>query len=108
HTTFLDAYTGVTDNGASQFGSVSDWADSYFAVDTDTHDRDFGRTEGPLDHALNTDITWLDPNKTLIPIPCYTTAGSNPLVLDQICSYEAASLHRWPYDFYLETIVSGQ
>lgn len=106
HTTFLDAFTGATDNGGSQYGSASDWADSYFNVDVDTYDKAVGWTEGPLDHARNVDITWLDPNKVLIPILCPSvTAGSTSPILDQICSYEATSFHRWPYDFYYQTIL---
>lgn len=101
HTTFLDPYLDLDYNGHSWYGANADWADCYYALDTET--RNF--TDGPLAGAYNVDVTWVDPDKTLNPIACASiTAESTPPVLDMICSHQAVSSHEWPHQFYLKSI----
>jgi hypothetical protein len=99
HTTFLDAYTGVQDGGRVEYGEYSQWADSYFAVDDETLDPYVGRTDGPLVHAYNVDVTWLDPN-ALSGVDVVYSAGSTP-------AFQVFSSHGWPIQFYQDTITGG-
>ena len=99
HTTFLDAYTGVEDGGRVEYGEYSQWADSYFAVDNETADPLVGRTDGPLVHAYNVDVTWLDPN-ALSGIDVVYSADSTP-------AFQVFSSHGWPIQFYQDTITGG-
>ncbi len=103
-TTFLDPYLGLDYHGLSEYGRNADWADCYFS-----HDNQTGSfTEGPLAHAYNVDVTWVDGDKTTLPVPCpSTTAESTPPVLDQICGYQAWSSHDWPHEYYLDTVLGA-
>jgi len=87
--TFLDPFMGFTGAKRSVYGSHADWADSYCAHD-DLTDLPFSYTEGPLPHARNVDVTWLDPNRVEQEIA--------PGV------FQAVSTHGWPVDFYKGTI----
>jgi hypothetical protein len=103
HTTFLDAYTGVEDGGRVEYGQYSQWADSYFAVDNGTGDallgRTDGRTDGPLVHAYNVDVTWLDPS-ALSGVDVVYSSDSTP-------AFQVFSSHGWPIQFYQDTITGG-
>ncbi len=96
HTTFLDPYTSLTYGGKGKYGRDANWTDSYFSRDTETV-----LTEGPLDHAYNVDVTWLDPNKRQI-----TIFQSNPLFNVQPC-YSTKTSHAWPHEFYLKTLLQS-
>ena len=103
HTTFLDPYLDLNYYGRSWYGSNADWADCYYALDTETANY----TDGPLSYAYSVDVTWLDPNKTVTQIPCSSsTADSTAPVLDHYCSTTALSSHDWPHYFYSNSIVS--
>ena len=93
HTTFLDAFAGITAAGRSQYGKGSDWSDSYFAIDAET----FGKTDGRLDNAYNVDVTWCDLNHGWGSVNC-----SSDLIVGT-CQ-QAISTHGWPYRFYQVTI----
>ena len=99
HTTFLDAYIGITYGGRSRYGVTADWADHYFTLDADTHDYlFFGRTASKLDHAYNIDISWLDPNK--ISLGRYRSTAGGGI---EEC-FETATSHGWPHEFYSDTV----
>lgn len=94
HATFLDAYTRIFHNDREKYGDGADWADSYFSRDTETG----SFTEGPLDHAYNVNITWLDPNKG--PLDAY---GSSMGFSIESCRVTTTT-HGWPTRFYANTI----
>ena len=100
HSTFLDPYTGVWDFGRSEYGKSSTWSDCYFSIDTETYDPLVGRTEGPIDHAYNVDVGWLDANKTVVGY-----SDSEYVVGGVPCG--AISSHGWPHDYYLRTILNN-
>jgi len=101
HCTFLDPYLSLLLVGANVYGANADWSDCYFVQDlTGTF------TSGSLANAYDVDVTWVDPQKTIIPVPCAsTTAESTPPVLDQICSYQAWSSHGYPINFYMGSVL---
>jgi hypothetical protein len=113
HTTLLDPYTDWTDAQRSVYGLHANWADNYFDCSSDTYDVDvqdatrvfgqYGRTDGPLAHAYNVDVTALDPTVTQMPVWCTTSSsGSTP------CRYQPYSTHGWPITFYENTIGNAQ
>src|SRR5205823_2290376 len=97
HTTFLDAYVGATGSHRSVYGNGSDWTDSYFCHDLDTLGEYSAFTEGPLDHAYNVDVTFLDPLVTRCD-PSQTSSGST---IPYFCN---TSTHSWPHEFYTQTV----
>src|SRR5206468_999297 len=90
------------------YGKDSDWSDNYFSKDIwDTLESALlspspSLTEGPLTHAYNVDVTWLDPAKNVQPFYC-SSPSSTPATLTA-CGYQALSTHWWPHDFYTNSI----
>ena len=94
--TFLDPYLSLVPSvGREKYGQHADWSDCYFASDN------FGRfTQGPLDHAYNVDVGWVDPGKSVIgyAYDWEFVVGGGP------CA--ALSSHGWPHDYYHWTITN--
>ena len=99
HLTFLDAYTGFSGMQRSYYGYGADWCDSYFSHDFWTSGEIAPYTEGPLEHARNINVTYLDGNKSAVQVFASSTLGG----ANQYC-YQTASSHGWPYEFYQNTI----
>ena len=95
HTTFLDPFLGVKQGGRASYGEYSDWSDNYFSYSPDSGDGVLPWTYGPMANAHNVDVTWLDPQKTILPI--YSLQSPVP-------TYAAKSTHGWPITFYQNTI----
>ncbi len=93
HTTFLDAYVGITGRERSSYGTGADWSDSYIAIDPET----FGKTDAQLDNAYNVDVSWLALDRRLGFVNC--SAGG----FEATCA-QAFSTHDWPYRYYGATI----
>ena len=96
HCTFLDPYLSVVWGlGRVTYGQHADWSDCYFANDITG-----GLTQGPLDHAYNVEVGWLDDDKTVIGYSSDRefVVGGGP------CA--ALSSHGWPHDYYLRTILN--
>ncbi|MDO8590680.1 MAG: SUMF1/EgtB/PvdO family nonheme iron enzyme [bacterium] len=100
HTTFLDPYVGFRYGGREKYGLVANWADNYFAYDTETFDDIVGKTQGSLDHTYNVDVTFLDTLWEKIQVTSSTSSGD----VSQTC-YQKATTHSWPYQFYTNTIL---
>lgn len=106
HTTFLDPYTGATDDRRGFYGQHSDWSDNYFTFSTDTKDHWalFGRrTFGRLPNSHNVDVTGLDPASGLFAVylPSESSTPAAP-------TYVPVSTHGWPYTFYTATVPTNQ
>ena len=103
HETFLDPYTEfITLAGQQVYGANADWSDSYSA-----NDWTGPSTGGGLVDAFNVDVSWVDPDHTLTPIPCpSSTGGSTPPLLENVCGYQAWSSHGYPVDFYSSSVVN--
>lgn len=99
--TFLDAFDGVLLGRVGEYGNGADWADSYFTHAYDTYDPIVHRTDQPLSHAYNVDVTQLDLQDKK-PIPGFFS----DLGVDAPC-YETESVHSWPITFYSNTIVGS-
>ena len=101
HCTYLDPYLSIVWGlGQEIYGLNADWSDCYSASDiTGVF------TQGPLVHAYNVDVTWVDRTATVTPVYCYTPAppDSTPAMAFP-CGEQAASSHDWPHEFYLGTI----
>lgn len=80
HSTYLDAYAGLSFQHRDLYGADSDWAEHYVAWDVLT--REF--TNLRLPHAHNVDVTQLDPCST----------------------FGAISDHGWPREFYRWTLTT--
>jgi probable HAF family extracellular repeat protein len=101
HTTFLDPYVDLNYSGRTWYGSNSDWSDCYYAVDPDTGDR----TDGPLLHAYNVDVTWVDRSADITTKYCYETGSSDSTPIANVpCGKNATSTHEWPHEFYDSSI----
>lgn len=96
HTTFLDAYVGFTYSGRTRYGRGATFADHYMAYDWTTFDPITARTASRLRYSHNVEVSWLDPNKTIVD-----SFKSNPFV-GEICTVTTTS-HSWPHQFYLQT-----
>jgi hypothetical protein len=104
-TTFLDPYLGADFRGLSWYGSNADWSENYFTYDMETGIY----TQGSLSNAFNVDVTWVDPNKTSVPVLCSSsTADSTVPLLNNYCGTNAFSTHSWPIDFYTETVLGTE
>lgn len=99
HLTFLDAFVGFKYEERGNYGKGADWADNYFSRDINTGGEFYQLTEGPLDHAYNVDVTWLDANKKSIQMYASTPLGE----VSQTC-YQTVTSHGWPYQFYTATV----
>lgn len=99
HTTFLDAFVGLTQTERDEYGKHADWADSYFSHDMDTFGDIAAWTEGPFQSVYNVDVTWLDLSKKPITVVYSTPSGD----ISQTC-YQTVSSHKWPHEFYADTI----
>ncbi len=98
HTTFLDAFVGLTYGGREKYGKGVNRSDSYFSKDAKTFDILTALTGGHLDYAYNVDITWLDPNKKSLGVFRSSWDGN----VEQC--YRTVTSHEWPHEFYLGTI----
>lgn len=87
HLTFLDPYLGNFSEKQGLYGANARWSDSYYVQDGTG---DF--TSGYLNHALNVDVSWVDPNHTTAP---YIGLGGGKVAL---------SSHGYPCDFYMQSI----
>lgn len=94
HETFLDPYPRTDKKGLTWFGSNADWADCYWTA----NDMNTGKfTDGPLTHAHNVEVSWLDPAKNIISHSRY-----NYPQLDYVTRVQIAhSTHGYPHDFYV-------
>ena len=108
HLTFLDPYTKTTLKGRDAYGVGADWAENYFSKDLLSN----VYTEGPLLHAHNVEVTWLDEEHiTYVTNYCpFGMAETTPAtILDRQspCSVQGyvSSSHGWPYKFYQATIA---
>ena len=99
HCTFLDAFVGTDYAGVTNYGKGAAWSDSYFTKDLLTGGETWPFTEGPLDHAYNVDVTYLDPNKPKVDGFISTSSG-----VSEPCRVTKTS-HGWPIDFYSNTIT---
>jgi len=98
HTTLLDPYVGLGKyHGRDKYGEGSTWADSYFSRDKETG----FETEGPLDHAYNVDVTWLDPDRKTNQV--FYSLSYPPV---QSC-WQVESTHAWPHNFYMKTVPTA-
>jgi hypothetical protein len=101
HTTFLDPYVDLNYYGRSWYGKSADWSDCYYAVDAETTDR----TDGPLCHAYNVEVTWVDPNAKITTKFCYEAGTSDSTPIASLpCGKQADSNHEWPHQFYFDSI----
>lgn len=82
HTTFLDAFEGLSGIGSFQYGRYSDWSDHYFTPDVLTN----VYTDGSLLYAHNVNVAGLDD-------PIAAALGST---------------HNFPYHFYNLTTILPQ
>ena len=102
HLTFLDPYMGWNEMWRHIYGLHADWSDNYLSHDR-TNELKSGLTEGPVDHAYNVDVSWRDPNKSIVNQYC-PSAGSTP---PTACGQIAVSSHEYPHDFYNASVVPG-
>lgn len=93
--TFLDAYDGNDDSGVLNYGSQSDWSDSYFS-----HDVTGDVTEQPLVNAYNVNVTQLGPKQGVTKFRSQVTGQM------EVCT-RTIKYHRWSVDFYLNTITGN-
>ena len=97
HTTFLDPYVGVRNDWREVYGQLSDWSESYFTRDHD-HSIFSPLTEGPINHAYNVDVTWLDPSKE--QYDAFDSTSGSEIGTCRVTK----TAHIWPYQFYANTI----
>jgi hypothetical protein len=89
HLTFLDPYLGNFSEKQGVYGANARWSDSYYVQDGTG---DF--TSGYLNHALNVDVSWVDPSHK--PVPFIGLGGGKV----------AVSSHGYPCDFYMQSIIN--
>jgi probable HAF family extracellular repeat protein len=97
HCTFLDAYDGKTSQMTNEYGTNTDWSDSYFIRDLFQQEK---LTGCPLPHAYNVDVTALDPNANS-QVPWYIS----DIGLSQFD--QAISDHSWPVSFYSNSVLGA-
>lgn len=104
HETFLDPFQGFFGQGHSWYGTNANWAENYYAIDSDTGIF----TEGDLPNDYNTDVTWLDPKATPISTiyGSYGIDGTNLYPIQTETFKRPWSRHEWPYEFYNQTITN--
>ena len=104
HATFLDPYLDDLRLGAFTYGSAADWADCYSAQNALST-----FTGGPLLYAYNVDVTWTDPEATIVDNLCASQLssidGSTPM-FSETCGFVATSSHSYPHLFYTNTIMA--
>lgn len=95
HCTFLDPYVGNDNAGVTDYGSASDWSDSYFSYDV-TGDV----TEQPLNEAYNVNVTQLGPKRGMSKFRSQVTGQM------EVCT-KTIHYHGWSIDFYSNTITGN-
>lgn len=96
HCTFLDPYLSMVGSvGRGRYGQHANWSDCYFASDISG-----GLTQGPLDHAYNVDVGWLDKQKAVVGY----AYDWEFMVGGRRCA--AMASHGWPHDYYHWTITN--
>lgn len=102
HLTFLDPFFGTNEHEIDSYGRNADWSDNYFAREPSLISGPFTKRLFP--NIYNVDVTALDSNKMVQRFTNYTIGGVPGEVHECVTT---VSSHRWPVDFYHQTITSS-